>query len=97
MRCGTMPAMATQPMPRSLGRAVLSLLIALFGSVVVLLAEVGSWPVVLLLLGLAAVLAGVAGLCVFVYRHSRSTGDGVLRSLGRTAGAAVRLIADLVP
>jgi hypothetical protein len=33
--------MAKKPMPRSLGGAGLSLLIALFGSVVVLLAEVG--------------------------------------------------------
>ncbi len=89
--------MAKQPTPRSLDGAGLSLLIALSGSLVVLLAEVGSWPVVVLLLGLAAVLAGVAGLCVFAYRHSRSTGDGVLRSLGRTAYAAVRLIVDLVP
>lgn len=89
--------MAKQPMPRSLGWAGLSLLIAMSGSLVVLLAEAGSWPMAVLLLGLAAVLAGVAGLCVFVYRHSRSTGDSVLRSLGRTAWAAVRLIADLVP
>lgn len=89
--------MAKQPTPRSLGGAGLSLLIALSGGVIVLLTEVGSWPVVVLLLGLAAVLTGVGGLCVFVYRHSRSTGDGVLRSLGRTAIAAVRLIADLVP
>ena len=49
-----------------------------------------------LVLGLAAVLGGVAGLCIFVYRHSRSTGDGVLRSLGRTGWAAVRLLVDLV-
>lgn len=83
--------------PRSLGAAGLSLLIALSGGLVVLLAEIGSWPVAVLLLGLAAVLAGVTGLCVLVYRHSRSTGDGVLRSLGRTASGAVRLIADLLP
>lgn len=89
--------MAKQPMPRSLGGAGLSLLIAMSGSLVVLLAEAGSWPMAVLLLGLAAVLAGVAGLCVFVYWHSRSTVDGVLRSLGRTACAAVRLIVDLVP
>jgi hypothetical protein len=89
--------MAKQQMPTSLGGAGLSLLIALSGGLVVLLTEVGSWPAVVLLLGLAAVLTGVVGLCVYVYRHSRSTGAGVLRSLGHAVSAAVRLIADLVP
>ena len=50
--------MAKQPIPRSLGVAGLSLLITLSGGLVVLLAEIGSWPVAVLLIGLAAVLAG---------------------------------------
>ena len=89
--------MAKQPMSRSLGGAGLSLLVAMAGSLVVLLAEVGSWPLAAVLLGVTAVLAGVAGLCIFGYRHSRSTGDGVLSSLGRTAWAAVRVLFDLLP
>jgi hypothetical protein len=89
--------MAKQPTPRSVGGASLFLLIAMAGGLVTLFAEVGSWPVAALLLGLAAVLAGVAGLCAFAYRHSRGTGDGILKALGRTAWAAVRLIVDLVP
>ena len=92
-----MATVAKQPMSRSLSASGLSLLIAMSGSLVVLLAEAGSWPVAALVLGLATVLAGLAGLCVFGYQHSRSTGDGVLRSLGRTAWAAVRLLVDLVP
>ncbi len=97
MRCRTMAAMAKQPISRSLGGAGLSLLVAVVGSLVALLAEAGSWPAAALLLGLTAVLAGVAGLCVFGYRHRRSTGDGVLKSLGRTAWAAVRVLFDLLP
>lgn len=92
-----MATVAKRPMSGSLDALGLSLLVAMSGSLVVLLAEAGSWPMAALVLGLAAVLAGVAGLCVFVYRHNRSTGGGVLRSLGRTAWAAVRLLADLDP
>ncbi len=92
-----MATVVKQPMSRSLSASGLSLLIATSGGLVMLLAEAGSWPAATLALGLAAVLAGVAGLCVFVYRHRRSTGDGVLRSLSRTAWAAVRLLADLIP
>ena len=88
--------MAKQPMPPSRGGAGLSLLIVLSDSLVVVLAETGSWPMAVLLLGLVAVLAGVAELCVLVYRHSRA-GDGILRSPGRTARAAVKLIVCLVP
>jgi hypothetical protein len=88
---------AKQPISRSLSASGLSLLIAMAGGLVALLAEAGPWPAAALVLGLVAVLAGVAGLFVFVYRHSRSTGDGVLSSLSRTTWAAVRLLADLVP
>ncbi len=97
MRCRTMAAMAKQPISRSPGGTGLSLLVAVAGGLVALLAEAGSWPVAMLLLGLTAVLAGVAGLCVFGYRHSRSTGDGILKSLGRTSWAAVMMLFDLLP
>lgn len=89
--------MAKQQMSRSLGGAGLSLLVAMAGSLLVLLAEAGSWPLAAVLLGVTAVLAGVAGLCVFGYRHSRSTGDSFLGSLRRTAWAAVKLLFDLLP
>ncbi len=92
-----MAIVTKQPMSRSLSASGLSLLVAMSGSLVVVLAEAESWPTAALVLGLAAVLAGVAGVCVFVYRHSRSTGGGALRSLGRTAWAAVRLLVDLLP
>jgi len=52
--------MAKQPKPNSLGGAGLALLLALSGGLLMLLDEVGSWPVVVLPLGLAALLAGVA-------------------------------------
>lgn len=97
MRGVTMPTMAEQAIPRSLRAAGLFLLVALLGGLVLVVTEVGSWPVSVLILGLAAVLAGIAGLCFCVYRYSRSAGVGALRSLGRTVRVAVRLIVDLVP
>jgi hypothetical protein len=77
--------------------ATLCLLVALTGSVGLVAGEVVSALWLLTLLGAVGCLAGVTGLGILVYRVSRQTGTGILRSLGRTLSAAIQLIFDLLP
>jgi hypothetical protein len=77
--------------------ATVWLFVALIGGVGVVAGEVVSALWLLAVLGAIACLAGVTGLGILVYRVSRQTGTGVLRSLGRTLLAAIRLLFDLLP
>jgi hypothetical protein len=75
------------------GVAGLSLLVAMFGGLVVLAGTlISSTPPLLLLAGLAGVVAGVAGLSVLAYRDSRRADVNVLRSLSRTTREAAKLL-----
>jgi hypothetical protein len=88
----------TMQVPSSPSRlATLSLLVALIGSVGVVAGEFVSALWLLTVLGAIGCLAGVTVLGILVYRVSRQTGTGVLRSLGRTLLAAIRLMSDLLP
>lgn len=87
--------MTKKPMSPYEGLAAVCLLLTLIGSAWLILAESVSWPLVLSAPGAAVVLAGITGLCFFVYKGSRRMGDGFFRSLGRTILAAIMLIIDL--
>jgi hypothetical protein len=93
------PGGDTGPMTKAVSRyqrpAVLCLLVLTFGTVAVGVGEAFSplWP--LAALGAAACLIGITGLCIFVYRVSRETGNGALRSLRQTLRAAIQLLFDL--
>lgn len=84
-----------KPAPPNQGLAAACLLLTLTGSAWVILTESVSWPLVLSIPGVAAVLVGIIGLCFFVYRGSRRMGDGFFKALGRTIRAAIMLIIDL--
>jgi hypothetical protein len=77
--------------------ATLSLLVALIGSVGVVAGEFVSALWLFAVLGAIGCLAGVTVLGILVYRVSRQTGTGALRSLGRTLLASIRLMSDLLP
>ena len=87
--------MTKKPAPPHQGLAAACLLLTLTGSAWLILTESVSWPLVLSVPGIAAVLAGIIGLCFFVYRAGRRTGDGFVKALGRTIRAAIMLIIDL--
>jgi len=82
-----------QPVASLKSVAGLSLLIAMFGGLVVLAGTLSPHtPQLLLLAGLVACIAGVGGLSVLAYRDSRRDGVGVFRSLGRTTREAAKLL-----
>lgn len=87
--------MVVQPAQKFDARAGLCLLVAIAGSVVAAVGAAVS-AAGLLFAGIAVIVTGASGVGVFIYRSSRASGTGVVKSFGRAANFAVRMILEMV-